>query len=200
MRHYLTENAALRMARTPAAALVAIAGGPHVQPPLLLRARSVAVNVPDIALAANAHRYPAAPAVVSPERPLSHRNAIPLQGLDNAVRRVHKRAVELPLARTAPKARGLTAKSCPGPSPLRRQALRITKMRGVASIAMPVRAVLRPPDRDGGGLGRLRPQLALIVPLAQRHTLHPQDVVGGDGVEMEIRQREGEEEVLRREG
>src|SRR5258708_34592986 len=96
----------------------------------------------------------------------------------------HKRAVELPLARPAPKARGLTAKSCPGPSPLRRQALRITKMRGIASIAMPVRAVLRPPDRDGGGLGRLRPQLALIVPLAQRHTLHPQDVVGGDGVEM----------------
>jgi hypothetical protein len=43
----------------------------------------------------------------------------------------------------------------------------------------------RPPDRDGGGLGRLRPQLALIVPLAQRHTLHPQDVVGGDGMEME---------------
>jgi hypothetical protein len=118
MRHYLTENAALRMARTPlllagrvsartaAAALVAIAGGPHAQPPLLLRARSVAVNVPGLALAANAHRYPAAPAVVSPERPLSHRNAIPLQGLDNAVRRVHKRAVELHLARTAPKARG----------------------------------------------------------------------------------------------
>src|SRR6267154_1355597 len=101
----------------------------------------------------------------------------------------------MPLARTAPKARGLTAKSCPGPSPLRRQALRITKMRG---IAMPVRAVLRPPDRDGGGLGRLRPQLTLIVPLAQRHTLYPQDVVGGDGVEMEVRQREGEEEVLRR--
>ena len=53
----------------------------------------------------------------------------PLQGLDNAVRHVHKRTVELPLARTAPKARGLTAKSCPGPSPLRRQALRITKMK-----------------------------------------------------------------------
>jgi hypothetical protein len=88
MRHYLTENAALRMARTPlllagrvsvrtpAAALVAIAGGPHAEAALLLRARSVAVNVPGIALAANLHRGPAAPAVVSPERPLSHRNVI----------------------------------------------------------------------------------------------------------------------------
>jgi len=58
MRHYLTENAALRMARTPlllagrvsartpAAALVAIAGGPHAEAASLLRARSVAVNVP----------------------------------------------------------------------------------------------------------------------------------------------------------
>jgi len=61
----------------------------------------------------------------------------PLQGLDNAVRHAHKRAVELPLARTAPKARGLTAKSCPGPSLLRRQALRITKMRDIANNAMP---------------------------------------------------------------
>jgi len=47
-----------------------------------------------------------------------------------------------------------------------------------------------PTNRDGGGLGRLRPQLALIVPLAQRRTLHPQDVVGGDGVEMEVLRRE----------
>jgi len=88
MRHYLTENVALRMARTPlllagrvsartpAAALVAITGGPHAQPPLLLRAGSIAVNMPGIALAANTHRDPAAPALVSPERPLSHRNAI----------------------------------------------------------------------------------------------------------------------------
>ena len=88
MRHYLIESAALRMARTPlllpgrvsartpVAALVAHAGGSHVQPSLLLRTRTGAVNMPGIALAANAHRDPAAPAVVSPERPLSHRNAI----------------------------------------------------------------------------------------------------------------------------
>jgi hypothetical protein len=88
MRHFFLCRAALCLtrtplllagrvsARTPAAALVTIAGGPHAQPPLLLRAPSVAVNMPGIALAANAHRDPAAPAVVSPERPLSHRNAI----------------------------------------------------------------------------------------------------------------------------
>jgi hypothetical protein len=70
-------------ARTPAAALVAIAGGPHAEAALLLRARSVAVDVPGIALAANAHRYPAAPAVVSPERPLSHRTEGP--GVDRKI-------------------------------------------------------------------------------------------------------------------
>ncbi len=61
----------------------------------------------------------------------------PRQGLDNAVRRVHKRAVELPLARTAPKARGRPQNLSPGPSPLRRQALRITKMTDIANNAMP---------------------------------------------------------------
>jgi hypothetical protein len=88
MRHYLIENAALCMARTPlflagrvlarspGAALVTNAGGSHVQPSLLLRTRSVAVNMPGIAPAADLHHDPAAPAVVSPERPLSHRNAI----------------------------------------------------------------------------------------------------------------------------
>jgi hypothetical protein len=79
----------------------------------------------------------------------------PLQGLDNAVRRVHKRLVELPLARTAPKARGLTAKSCPGPSPLRRQLLRITKMRGIAM-----------PDRNR----QLRRRRATALPLPQIHS------------------------------
>jgi hypothetical protein len=54
-----------------------------------------------------------------------------------AVRRVHKRAVELPLARTAPKARGRPQNLSPGPSLLRRQALRITKMRDIANNAMP---------------------------------------------------------------
>lgn len=62
--------------RTRAAALVTIASGAHVQPPLLLRATSVAVNMSGIALAADAYRDPAAPAVISPERALEHRNAI----------------------------------------------------------------------------------------------------------------------------
>lgn|SRR5487761_1915206 len=102
MRHYFFLcRAALRLARTPfslagrvstrsaGAALVTRAGGSHAEAALLLRARSAAVNMPGIALVANAHRDPAALALVSPERPLSHRNAIPLQGLDNAVRHVH---------------------------------------------------------------------------------------------------------------
>jgi hypothetical protein len=167
MRHFFLCRAALRLAptpvllagrvsaRSPGAALVTNAGGSLVQPPLLLRACSIAVNMPGIALAANTHRNPAALALVSPERPLSHRNAIPLQGLDNAVRHVHKRAVELPLARTAPKARGLTAKSCPGPSPLRRQLLRITKMRGIAM-----------PDNNR----HLRRRRATALPLSQIHS------------------------------
>jgi hypothetical protein len=88
MRHYFLCRTALRLthtpfllagrvsARSPGAALVANAGGSHALPSLLLRAPSVAVNMPGIALAANAHRDPAAPALVSPERSLSHRNAI----------------------------------------------------------------------------------------------------------------------------
>jgi len=91
MRHIFLRRAALRLACTPlalagrvlvrasAAALIAIAGGAHVQPPLRLRATSVAVNMPGIALVANAHRDPAAPAVITPERPLAHRNAILFQ-------------------------------------------------------------------------------------------------------------------------
>ena len=43
-------------------------------------------------------------------------------------------------------------------------------------------------------------QLSLIVALADRHAPRAQDVVGGDGVEMEVGQREREDEVLRREG
>jgi len=89
MRHYFFLcRAALRLARTPfllagrvsarspEVALVTNAGGSHIQSPLLLRARSSAVNMPGIALAANTHREPAALAVKYPERPLPHRNAI----------------------------------------------------------------------------------------------------------------------------
>jgi len=91
MRHFFLCRAALRLTRTPlplagrvsartlATALVTLPGSAHVQPPLLLRATSVAVNMPGIALAANTHRDPAATAVVSPERPVSHCNAILFQ-------------------------------------------------------------------------------------------------------------------------
>jgi hypothetical protein len=88
MRHCLIWGAALRTpyapaplskrmpVRTPAAALVTHTRGSHTPPPLRLRAVPGAVNLAVIAVTANAHRHPAAPAVVSPERPLSHRNAI----------------------------------------------------------------------------------------------------------------------------
>jgi hypothetical protein len=91
MRHFFICRAALGLTRTPlplagrvsvrspAAALVTLTGGSHVQPPLLLRATAVAVNMPGIALIANAYLDPAAPAVISPERPLAHRNAILFQ-------------------------------------------------------------------------------------------------------------------------
>jgi len=87
MRHFFLCRAALPMAptplllagrvsaRSPRTALVTNAGGSHVQPPFLLRPGSAAANMPGIALAANAHRDPAALAVKSPERPLAHRNA-----------------------------------------------------------------------------------------------------------------------------
>ena len=47
-------------------------------------------------------------------------------------------------------------------------------------------------------LGRSGAQPALVVALAKRHPPRAQDVVGGDGVEMEVGQREREEEGLRR--
>src|SRR5580658_11272892 len=91
MRHFLLDPTPLCLAlaissltqrvpqRSPAGLLVTDAGGSHAQAAPLPRARPVAVDMPGIALAADRHRYPAAPAVVAPERPLSHRNAIPLQ-------------------------------------------------------------------------------------------------------------------------
>jgi len=84
MCHYFLCRVALRLTRTPfllagrvparspRASLVTITSGSHVQPSLPLRARTVAVDIPGIALIANAHRDPATPAFVSPERPLSH--------------------------------------------------------------------------------------------------------------------------------
>src|SRR5882724_10140571 len=47
---------------------------------------------------------------------------------------------------------------------------------------------------------RLGTQPALVVALAERHAPRAQDVVGGDGVEMEVGQRKRENEGLRREG
>lgn len=43
-------------------------------------------------------------------------------------------------------------------------------------------------------------QPALVIALADGHPPRAQDVVGGDGVEMEVGQRERENEGLRREG
>ena len=63
---------------TPAAALVTRAGCPLALPPLLARAVPGTVNMAVIAVAANADRYPAAPAPVVPVSLLPHRNAIPL--------------------------------------------------------------------------------------------------------------------------
>jgi hypothetical protein len=110
---------------TPAAPLVTSAGGPHVQPPLLLRARSTTVHVPGIAIAADRDRPLAAHTVVSPERPLAHRNAIPLKDWTMPCSACIKDRWSLPLARTAPRARGRPQNLCPGPSLLRRQLPRI---------------------------------------------------------------------------
>src|SRR6187551_4043058 len=65
--------------------------------------------------------------------------------------------------------------------------------------------------RDGGTAVRytVQPHLpsALLhlqpaheIALAQRHTIGAQDVVGGGGVEIEVRQRERHQEALGREG
>ena len=50
------------------------------------------------------------------------------------------------------------------------------------------------------GLGRSGMQRALVIALAERHAPPAQDVVSGDGVEMEVGQRKREDEGLRREG
>jgi hypothetical protein len=65
--------------RTPAAALVTRSGCPQVLPPLLARTIPGTVNLAVIAGAANAHRYPTAPALVLPVSLLTHRNALPLE-------------------------------------------------------------------------------------------------------------------------
>jgi hypothetical protein len=65
--------------RTPAAALVTHSGCLQVLPPLLARAVPGTVNMAVIAGAANAHRYPAAPALVLPVSLRTHRHAILLQ-------------------------------------------------------------------------------------------------------------------------
>jgi len=52
----------------------------------------------------------------------------------------------------------------------------------------------------GDGSGRPDAQVALIVPLADRHAVRAQQGVGGDGVEMDVRQDEGEDERPGREG
>ena len=43
---------------------------------------------------------------------------------------------------------------------------------------------------------RFDPHLAEKVDLAERHALHPKNVIGGRRVEIEVRQREGEQEVF----
>src|SRR5208337_298356 len=60
-------------------ALIPRPGFPPTPAPLLPRAIPGAVPLAVIAVAANAHPYAAAPALVCPERPLSHRNAIPMK-------------------------------------------------------------------------------------------------------------------------
>jgi len=142
MRHIFLARTPLLLAgrvsaRSPGAALVANAGGSQALPSLLLRTPSVAVNMPGIALAANAHRDPAAPALVSPERPLSHRNAILFKDwtmpCGTCIKEPWSCLSHAPHRRPG----GRPQNQNPGPSLLRRQALRITKMKGIASIAMP---------------------------------------------------------------
>jgi hypothetical protein len=65
--------------RTAATTLIPRPGFSPTPAPLLPRAIPGAVTLAVIAVAANAHRYTAAPALVCPERPLSHRNAIPMK-------------------------------------------------------------------------------------------------------------------------
>jgi hypothetical protein len=53
---------------------------------------------------------------------------------------------------------------------------------------------------QGTGLGSPSAQLALEIAFSERHTPRAQDVVCGDGVEIEVGQRERKDEGLRREG
>ena len=126
MRHFLVRNAALGATcapaplsgrvpvRSAATLLISHSGRPHTQPPLLARAIPSAVNLAVIALIANARRDPAATAIVLPIVRLANRNAQPRQGLDNALRCVHKSVGER-ASRTPPhRGPGSTAKSGPG--------------------------------------------------------------------------------------
>jgi hypothetical protein len=118
MRHFFLCRAALRLTRTPlplagrvsartlATALVTIPGSAHVQPPLLLRATSVAVNM-----------------------------------RRGAASRTHRT-----------KARGRPQNLSPGPSLLRRQALRITKIKAKEHC--------HPGYQWARGTGYARPQTA----------------------------------------
>ncbi len=148
MRHFLIWSAALWMPRAPAplsgrvparasaAALVTHTGCSHTRLPLHLRAVPGAVNLAVIAVTANAHRHPAAPAVVSPKRPLSHRNAILLQDWTMPC----AACIKAPWScfSHAPHRRpGVDRQIVPGPSPLRRPLARITKIGRTAGVGKP---------------------------------------------------------------
>jgi hypothetical protein len=52
----------------------------------------------------------------------------------------------------------------------------------------------------GGALGSPSAKLTLVIALSERHTARAQDVVCGDGVEIEVGQRKRKDQGLRREG
>ena len=116
-----------RPVRTPAAALVTRSGCPLVLPPLLARAVPGTVNMAVIAVAANADRYPAAPALVSPVSLLPHRNAIPLEDWTMPCGRCIKNPWRC-LTHAPHRGPGVDRRSLPGPSPLRPQRLSIAKI------------------------------------------------------------------------